>query len=443
VSVPARSELSDGLPPGPDLPRSRQTMRWVARPAQFLHSLQRQHGDVFSIHLLREPPWVCVCDPAHVKEVLTAPPDVLHAGRPKQLLEPLLGPESVLLVDGDEHLRQRRLLLPPFHSSRLRVYEQTMREVAAAEIGRWPTDVPVPAAPHLGRIAREVILRTVFGLSDETRLPALRDALEALTEYLSSNARAALVALGDPERLRERRFAEFREVLERADEMVFAEVARRRADPGPRPGDDILSMLLDARHEDGSPISDRELRDELMSLLVAGHETTTASLAWALERLARNPPALERASAEAADGGCAYMDAVICETLRLKPPFMHLAREVMKPFWIGEYLLPPGVIVAICIPLVHKRPDVYPDPEEFRPERFLEQAPGTYTWIPFGGGIRRCIGARFALLQMRVVLSALLSRMTVRAAAPEPEQGARRLLVMTPARGSRIVLERR
>jgi cytochrome P450 family 135 len=450
VSTAARSEIPAGLPPASELPRARQTTRWMARPARFLQALQKRHGDVFTIHLLQEDPWVVVGDPALVKHVLTAPPDVLHAGEPKQILEPLLGPESVLLNDGERHMRQRKLLLPPFHGTRVARYEATMRAVAAAEIDRWPAGVAAPAAPRMSAIALEVILRTVFGLGDEARLAPLREALGRLVEYLSVSARTALVALGDSARLADGRFAEFRAVLAQADEMVFAELARRRAEGKTEgveseegEGGDVLSTLLAARHDDGSPMSDRELRDELMSLLVAGHETTAASLSWALERLVRNPQALERTVAEAEDGGGPYTEAVIQETLRIRPVFMHLARRVKEPFPLRGYLIPEGVTIAVGIPLVHSHPTVYPDPEAFRPERFLERPPGTYTWIPFGGGIRRCVGARFALNEMGVVLSTLLSRAKVRAEDDEPELATRRVLVMAPSRGGRVVLEPR
>jgi cytochrome P450 family 135 len=418
-------------------------MRWVEGPAQFLLSLREHYGDIFTIHLLQEQPWVVVSDPETVREVFTAPPDVLHAGEPKRILEPLLGPESILLNDGDRHLRQRRVLLPPFHGARLGHYEEAMRAVAVREIERWPTGVAAPAAPRTSAIALEVILRTVFGLAEEGDLPALRRALTDLTEYLSGNARAALVALGDPARLRESRFAEFRRLLLQADELVVAEIVRRRAAPDRDQRDDVLSLLLQARHDDGAPMSERELRDELMSLLIAGYETTATSLAWALERLARHPEALTRTVAEAPDGGGPYTDAAIQETLRIRPVFMHLARRVNKPFTVRGYELSEGVTVAVAIPLVHRDPGIYPDPDAFLPERFLESPPGTYTWIPFGGGIRRCIGAGFSLLEMRAVLSTLLERFTVRVASTEPERAKRRLLVMAPAAGADVILEPR
>jgi cytochrome P450 len=441
VSADSQALLPPGLPPGPELPRSRQTARWIARPVRFLQSLQEHHGDVFTLHLLQEAPWVMVSDPELVKQIFTAPADVLHAGGQKRILEPVLGSKSVLLSDGDEHMRRRKLLLPPFNRDRVAAYEGAMRAAAEAEVARRPLGVAAPAAPWMGAIALEVILRAGFGPVEEERLASLREAIEQLMTYLAE-PRRALVALGRRSRLGEDRFAELRELLALADEQVFAEIARRRGRSGER-GDDVLSLLLEARHEDGSTIADDELRDELMTLVVAGHETTATSLAWALEQLVRNPEALEQTAAEAADGGGPYTDAVVRETLRLRSPFMVVPRLAMKPFRLGDIAIPPGVAVTPSIPLVHRRPDVYPDPEAFRPERFLERAPGTYSWIPFGGGVRRCLGAGFSMLEMRVVLSTLLSRAKMRVADAEPEPAARRLLVMAPSRGARIVLEPR
>lgn len=443
MSGVASSEIPAGLPPGPELPRSRQTARWMARPVGFLQALQRSHGDVFTLHLLQERPWVVLSDPELVRQVLTAPADVLHGSASKRILEPVLGSGSVILAEGEEHMRRRRLLLPAFHGARIAGYEATMRAVAAEAIDRWPSGVAEPAAPRMRAIALEVILRTVFGAAEERRLEPLREALGGLLEYLSLSARAAIVALGDRARLRDSRFAELREAIERTDAAIFAELARRRAGQGPGPGDDVMTLLLAARYDDGAPMSDGDLRDQLVTLVVAGHDTTATSLSWALERLARNPEALERTAAEAAQGGGPYTEAVIQETLRIRPPFMTVPRLVRRPFRLGDLLLPAGVEVAPAIPLVHRRADVYPDPEAFRPERFLERPPATYTWIPFGGGVRRCIGAGFSMLQMRVVLSTLLARATVRAETEEPEPAARQGLVLAPARDARIVLERR
>jgi cytochrome P450 family 135 len=436
-------DLPAGLPPACDAPRARQTARWMARPLTFLKSLQAEHGDMFTIHLLHEAPWVMVSDPELVKQVFRAPSDALHAGEPKRILEPIVGPHSVLLLDEGRHMRQRRLLLPPFHGDRMTRYGETMREAAAAELERWPMGVAVPSAQHMGAITLEVILRAVFGVTEREHLDPLRETLGGLLDFTAGDARVVLVALGDPERLGDERLDAFRQVLARADELVLAEIARRRAQRDVEQREDIMSLLLGARHEDETPISDAELRDELLTLLVAGHETTATTLAWALERLVRSPQALQRTEAEAAAGGGPYTDAVIFETLRLRPVFPMVARAVKKPFELGGYELPAGVTVMPNIAVLHRRPDLYPDPESFRPERFLEKPPGTYTWIPFGGGVRRCLGASFALFEMRIVLSTLLARASARAAEPEPETAKRRLIALPPSRGGRVVLEPR
>ena len=446
MSAPRRGgndELPAGLPPACELPRARQTARWMGRPETFLRSLQRKHGDLFTLHLLREQPWVMVGDPELVEEIFRAPADVLHAGESKRILEPIVGPHSVLLLDERPHMRQRRLLLPPFHGERMARYEETMRAATEAELERWPAGEAAPSAPHMGSITLEVILRAVFGVTARERLEPLREALGRLLGFAAGDVRIVLVALGDPERLDGDRLAAFRKVIADTDELVLTEIARRRAEPDIERRDDIMSLLLQAHHEDGSPMSDAELRDELVTLLIAGHETTAASLAWALERLVRTPHAMKRATAEAEEGGSGpYIEATIQETLRLRPVFPMVARAVRKPFELGAYTLPPGVTVMPSIALVHRRPDIYPEPGEFRPERFLERPPGTYTWIPFGGGVRRCLGASFALLEMRVVLATLLARTTLRAADAEPESARRRIIALPPSRGGRVVLER-
>ena len=436
-----KPRAGSGLPSGSRLPRPWQTARWIVRPLPFLQELQRRHGDVFTLRLVGQPPWVMVSDPELVKRVFTASPDVLRAGEGNKILEPILGPTSVLLIDRDEHLRQRRLLLPPFHGDRMGRYGEVLREVVEAEIDRWPIGDAAPAWPHTQAITLEVILRVVFGVEERERLDPLRAALRALVDFAGGTRGLALLMFSGADRVRNHRLSGFRQVLDRADELVLAEIARHRDDPGLEQRDDILSLLLQARHEDGSAMSDRELRDELMTLLVAGHETTATALAWALERLVRNPEALERTVAEAGVGGGPYTDAVLNETLRLRPVIPIVVRLVKEPFELGGHVIPADTLITPSVQLLHHRPDVYPDPTAFRPERFLDQPPGTYTWIPFGGGVRRCIGASFALFEMRVVLSTLLSRASVRAAEPEPETLRRRTITMTPSRGARVVLQ--
>lgn len=429
-----------GLPPGPSLPRARQSRRWIGRPLSFLRELQAEHGDLFTIHLQYQDPWVIVANPEQVRETFTAPADVLHSGEANAHFVPILGLNSLLTLDGSTHLRHRRLLLPPFHGEHIQRYAEIMRAVAEREVERWPRDEPTEAAPRMSALTLEVILRTVFGARDREELEPLSDAMSAL---VPAAAGARLALLGRAERLREERFAEFRRVLARAHEAVLAEIARHRADPQLSQRNDVMSLLLQARHEDGSQLSDAALRDELMTLLLAGHETTAMSLAWALERLVRHPEALERATAEADGGGGPYTEATIRETLRVRPVFAVVARLVKAPFELGGYQLPAGVTVMPSPVLVHHRPDVYPMPDAFRPERFLDRSPGTYEWIPFGGGVRRCIGASFALLEMRVVLATLLAHARPRAIDQAGEAPKRRLITIGPAHGAQVVLEQR
>jgi cytochrome P450 family 135 len=431
------------LPPGSQLPPSHQTALWLNRPLEFLSELAAAHGDVFTIRVLNEEPFVMVSDPWLLEQVFTASADVLHAGEGNRILAPLFGPHSVLLLDEAEHMRQRRLLLPPFRSARLEVYEDAMRDAAAAVLDRWPAEIPVPAWPRMHAITLEVILRAVFGATERARLEPLRAVLEGLLEYVSGGSRAVFVALANSDRRLEGRFAAFHAALARAKELVLAELARSRAEEDLDDREDVCSLLLRTRHMDGSPMSDAEVADELMTLLIAGHETTSTALAWALEQLSRHPDALERVAAEAEHGGGPYTDAAIKETLRIRPVFPCVARRVKQPFELGGWTLPPQTTITPNILLLHRRSDVYPDPEAFLPERFLDRTPGTYTWIPFGGGVRRCIGAGFALLEMRVVLATLLERAELRPADPDPEPPGRRLLTLPPAHGARVILKRR
>ena len=429
-----------GLPPAPELPGARQSRRWIGRPLSFLRELRDELGDPFTLRLQYQRPWVVVADPEQVKRVFTAPAGTLHSGEANEHFVPILGVNSLLTLDGSAHMRHRKLLLPPFHGGRMHRYEQIMRSVAERELERWPPGEPSAAAPRMSALTLEVILRAIFGLRERERLDPLREGVTAL---VASAAGARLALLGRPERLREARFAEFRRVLAHVHELVLAEIGRHRADPGLGERDDVMSLLLEARFEDGAGMSDEELRDELMTLLLAGHETTAMSLAWTLERLSRHPDALARATAEADDGGGPYLEAAIRETLRVRPVFAVVARLTKEPFALAGYEIPAGVTIMPSPVLVHHDPEIYPEPDEFRPERFLDRQPGTYSWIPFGGGVRRCIGANFALLEMRVVLATLLARTRPRPAEAAPESPQRRLITIGPAHGAKVVLEPR
>jgi cytochrome P450 len=423
------------IPPGPSAPRALQTLRWIFRPQAMLEDCQRRYGDIFTLRIAHEGTWVFLADPDAVKQVFTGDPSLLNAGAANVILLPLLGPNSVLLLDGQAHMSQRKLMLPSFHGERMRGYEDTMAEVAGREIERWPLGSPTAVRPAMQAITLEVIMRTVFGVQEEDRRARLGAALSHVMDWGNDPRRMLMLATMGPHRAQ----GMFRRVRGPADALLYEEIRRRRAASDLEERDDVLSLLLQARHEDGSPMGDEELRDELMTLLVAGHETTASALAWALERLVRHPDKLERLRAEAAAGDEEYLDAVCKETLRLRPILLLVLRRLTEPMEIGGRVLPAGVNVAPCIYLVHRRPDVYPDPLAFRPERFLERPAGTYTWIPFGGGVRRCLGASFALFEMKVVLRELVTRLDLRAAAEGSERPVRRAITFVPERGAELV----
>jgi cytochrome P450 len=425
------------IPSGPTASRARQTVRWIYRPGAMLEDCHRRYGDMFTLRIAHEGTWVFLAHPDMVKQVFTGDPRVLHAGEANVVVQPFLGNNSVLLLDEAAHMSQRKLMLPSFHGERMRGYEQTMAEVAAEEIESWPSGERYAVRPAMQRITLEVIMRTVFGVQDGPRRERLRQMLSNLLEWGSNPSRMAMLATLGPQRIG--RLGMFRRVRAPADELIYEEIRLRREASDLEARDDVLSLLLQARHEDGSPMSDEELRDELMTLLVAGHETTASSLAWAVERSVRTPGVLERLR----DGDDEYVDAVCKETLRLRPILALVLRRLTEPMEIGGVELPAGVNVAPCIYLIHRRPDVYPDPYAFRPERFIEQPAGTYTWIPFGGGVRRCLGASFALFEMRVVLRELVARLELRAADARPERITRRAITLVPERGGEVVVARR
>jgi cytochrome P450 len=428
------------LPPGPTTSRPLQTVRWIYRPGPMLEDCRRRYGDMFTLRIAHEGNWVFLADPDAIKQVFTGDPRVLHAGEANVVVLPLLGHHSLLLLDEGAHMSQRKLMLPPFHGERMRGYEQVMTEVAAEEIDSWPAGQPYAVRPAMQRITLEVIIRTVFGVQDPARRERLRATLSRALEWGSDPRRMAMLAALGPQRLA--RSGLFQRVREPADQLIYDEIRERRGAPDLAERDDVLSMLLQARHEDGSEMSDEQLRDQLMTLLVAGHETTASSLAWAVERLVRNPPVLARLRDEVAAGDDDYVDAVCKETLRLRPILALVLRRLTEPMEIGGRLLPAGANIAPCIYLVHRRPHIYPEPYAFRPERFIEQPAGTYTWIPFGGGVRRCLGASFAQFEMRVVLRELVRRLELRASDERPERVTRRAITLVPDRGGEIVVER-
>jgi cytochrome P450 family 135 len=429
-----------GLPPSPPLPKPVQTAIWSRQARRLLYACQDRYGDMFTIRVAYEGTWVMLADPAAVKQVFTGDPKIFHAGEGNQILATVLGQNSILVLDEKPHMSQRKLLLPPFHGTRMQGYERTMSEIAEREIESWPTGAPYQLRPRMQALTLEIILRTVFGV-DKGEVEKLADLRVALREFLdlTTNPRLLLpLLLAGPDRVRG--FGPFRRRIGRVDELIYREIAERRTAEDVEERDDVLSMLVAARHEDGSPMSDEEMRDELLTLLVAGHETTATSLAWAVERLTRNPDKLERLRTEVHEGREEYLTATIQETLRLRPVISIVLRKLTEPVEIGGYELPAGVSVAPCVYLVHRNPEIYPEPQRFLPERFLDNPPGTYTWIPFGGGVRRCLGASFAQFEMAVVLKELVKRHQIRPANPKPERIFRRAITETPRHNAEVIL---
>jgi cytochrome P450 family 135 len=438
TEAPAATRAIQGLPPGPRMGRALQTAIWSRQAQWMLAQCRSRFGPTFTLTIANEGTWVIVSDPAVVKEIFTGDPRVFHAGEGNQILKPILGENSVLVLDEKPHISQRRLLLPPFHGERMQGYGEKMAEIASREIATWPTGAPYKLRPRMQAITLEIILETVFGIHGGERMDALRAALRDFLDLTTDPKVLLPVVLAGPERIR--LFPPFRRRIDRVDELIHQEIAERRAAEDLEERDDILSMLVAARHEDGSPMSDAEIRDELLTLLVAGHETTATALSWAMERLSRHPQKLERLRDETLAGEESYLTATIQETLRLRPVIVLVLRRLTEPVELGGYELPAGVTVAPSIHLIHRDPEIYPEPDSFIPERFLDNPPGTYTWIPFGGGIRRCLGASFAQFEMAVVLKELVKRYEIRPANLASERPFRRAITETPRHDAEVVL---
>jgi cytochrome P450 len=417
-------------------------MAFWTRPLASLERWRARYGKRFTIKLPAMPPFVLLSDPDDVKQVFTAPPDVLHPGQGAQVLQPVVGSNSVILLDEKPHLEQRKLMLPAFHGERMEKLTGLMSEVTEREVAKWPRNERIEMHPRTQALTLEIILRAVFGLESGPRLDALRERLRVMLEFgdrpislipPKPDTTAAKIA----ERVGP--FAKFVRLQEQADAIIFELIDERRRSPG---GDDVLAMLLDARHEDGSPMDQQELRDELMTLLVAGHETTASTLAWALTRLPGHPDVVARIVDEMrADDGDAYLTATIQEVMRRRPVLPNNApRFAVKPIEVGGWSYPAGVALVPNAYLIHHDPEIYEDPYEFRPERFLGNSPGTYTWIPFGGGRRRCLGASFAMLEMKIVLRAVLEACELRPTGDGFELPRRRNITIRPAHGAVAVL---
>ena len=421
------------LPPGPSLPPPLQSARFIARPVPMMERCRREFGGTFTLRVLPVGEVVFISDPPSLKALFTADRvNTIAAGR-NVILAPLLGDRSLLLLEGAEHLERRRLMLPPFHGERMRAYERVMEEATEREVDSWPLGPAFPLHAAMQAITLEVIMLAVFGVAETRREPLRQGLLDILTATRSP----ATIGITIPWVRRLPNFRALRRRIEATDELLAAEIAEHRAAPDISQREDILSLLISARDEEGAGMDDRELRDQLMTLLTAGHETTATALAWAFDLLFRRPDALERLREEVEEGTeTAYMDAVVEEALRLRPVVPFVGRELCRAATLGGNELPAGTTVMPSIYLAHTDPETFPDPYAFRPERFLGEGPETYSWIPFGGGTRRCIGAAFAQLEMRVVLRTVLRRAVLEPATSEPEGIVRRNVTLSPRNGT-------
>jgi cytochrome P450 family 135 len=413
-----------------------RTLRFTLDPEGFFAAAHDRYGDVFATRILGQH-LVVIAHHDAVKELFSHGSDEMDAGVANQMLSPLIGTRNLLLLDGEEHLHRRRIMLPPFHGERMRAYEEVIRADIRQEIAAWPPDEPVATLPRMQALTFSVIMRCVFGVDEGSRVGELREALRGMLAWATDMRRVLLFFMLGPQRVGKVRG--FRRQVERVDREILAEIARRRALDDLDEREDILSLLIGATDKDGKQLSDAELRDELMTLLIAGKETTATLLAWAIHDLARDRASQDRVAEE----GGAFCDAVISEALRLHPPTGGLARRLREPLSIGGYELPAGTSVVAITSLVHRRADIYPNPWTFDPTRFLDSRPPAGGWFPFGGSVRRCIGASFAQFEAKIVLEELTKALRLDPVEQRPERTGRRALVLVPAKGARVIAKRR
>jgi cytochrome P450 len=423
------------LPPGPRTPAALNTARFVYRPLDTLFAWRRRYGDVFTVPLMVFGTGVYVADPQAIRELFTGDQSDLHAGEANAPLSAALGDHSVLVLDGREHMRQRKLLLPPFNGAAVREMRPMIREVTEAEVARWPVGQKFAMRDRMRSLTFDVICRAVFGVYEQARVDRLREAMLRVIDL------GPLMFAPEWVRRDRGRFSLGGWITRRltaADDLLYEEIELRRREPDLDERTDVLSLLLRARDEGGRAMTDVELRDELMTMLAAGHETTSTGLAWAFDLLLHNRPVLDRLRDELTGDDDRYLEAVVTETLRLRPVIDACERTLKAPRTVAGWDLPAGIRVYPGIALVHHRPDLYPQPEQFRPERFLEEGAESYSWLPFGGGIRRCIGAALAQAEMAEVLRVTLDRVELAAANPEPERVALKGITLAPRHNTQV-----
>lgn len=431
------------LPPGPRAPRLFQMLQWIFRPIPFMHSCAATYGNAFTIRFIATPPMVFVSEPDAIRQVFTGDPANLQAGRANRILKPIVGSNSILMLDGARHKRERKLLMPPFHGRRMHLYSQVMCEIVDRSIDSWPTGASFPIHPQMQEITLDIILRAVFGVAEGERLRQLRRWMVEALRMAGRNPLLLVTAWSRLTRIRQE-----------IDRLLYGEIARRKL-ASREDSSDVMTLLVAARDEEGRPMSDEEIRDEMVTMLVAGQETTATSLAWAIYALLQNPEAMAAARAEVAQvigegqrlpapspeqiAALEYLDAVIKETARLHPVVPIVVRRLERETPIGDHMIQAGNIVAPCIYLTHRRPDLWPEPEKFNPERFVGRRIDPNTFFPFGGGTRHCLGAAFATYEMKVVLARLLSRLSLRSDGSQTVGVVRRGITFAPSGGVPVI----
>jgi cytochrome P450 len=435
-----------GKPPVVPLPRTAQMLRFSMRQIEYVFGARRRIGEVFRMRTALPGGPVVTSHPDHVRSLFTAKPELAPSLTGESPLRPILGTGSVLTSLGDRHMRQRKLLLPPFHGEAIERYTAMITEATERELDRWPLNRPFALAPRMQAITLDVIMAGIFGIEGQPKRGTPEHRMRITVKRLVNASTSLVGQAGELLNIgREEAVGVIKLGVAILDQPTYAVIKARRADEHLAERRDILSLLLQARTEEGEAMNDKEVRDELLTLVLAGHETTANSLAWAWERLVRNPHAHEalREATRNGDNGEEQIEATIIESMRSRPVVPFIGRRVTVPWQLGPYGVSADTPIGMSILLVHHREDLYPEPFEFRPERWLGRKPGTYEWIPFGGGIRRCLGAALAMAEMRVVLEATARRLDLEAAEPEPERALHRNVTMIPARGGRVVLRGR
>jgi cytochrome P450 len=433
-------------PPAIPLPRLVQSLRFNQRQIEFVFRARRELGEVFQMHGTTDDVVVMTSHPDHVRSLFTASPEQAPSLTGESPLRPIVGPDSVLTAVGPRHMRQRKLLLPPFHGEAIEAYTQMISAATEREIDRWPVGEPFALAPRMQAITLDVIMAGIFGVEGKPRRGTPEHGLRQMIRRMVAASTQPVAQIGELLQIgRDEAIGPMKAGLALLDKQVYAVIEARRGATDLDERRDILSLLLQARSEEGEALSDKELRDELLVLVLAGHETTANSLAWTWERLVRTPDAHDALLAAVRSGAGAEerIEATIVEAMRSRPVIPLIGRRVMEPWRLGEYGLAAETAVTMSILLIHHREDLYPRPFDFLPERWIGRKPGTYEWIPFGGGIRRCLGAALAMAEQRVVLEAMARRLDLEADDPAPERALHRNVTMIPARGARVVLRSR